>query len=423
MSDEAKADLPLKRRFYDSIDDVFVIVVRAIRGMAQNNVTIMASGLVYSTLVAIIPCITFFVAFLSVFGLLQPFMNALGGLFEDLFGSRIGDQLMDLISQYTSNAMGLGVFGLVSFMITATFLVDKVYNVLNQIFRTQPRAGKFRRFTSFLTFLIIGVVLLAVVIALNSSIMGFLQVKLTGDGIETSFFSEAVKTIMGLFVTLGVLFLLYYFVPNTKVRSRSALLGAALGSSCLCLVFTVFKMIVGRMVTYSVIYGSLASLFFVLLFLYVCWYIILTCAEVIYVHQFKPAGSQLAGQAETPSRQVADAVDTMMLVASAYRAGQGAMSQRELTKRLAVTPAVLQGHLALLVKKGLLIEVPQGRNIAYIPSRPLDQILLCDIFDAVYGWDDDNPADTAGEAVAEQVRSSSSSTLSSLTLENLLERV
>ena len=103
---------------------------------------------------------------------------------------------MDLISQYTSNAMGLGVFGLVSFMITATFLVDKVYNVLNQIFRTQPRAGKFRRFTSFLTFLIIGVVLLAVVIALNSSIMGFLQVKLTGDGIETSFSSEAVKTIM-----------------------------------------------------------------------------------------------------------------------------------------------------------------------------------------------------------------------------------
>ena len=58
-----------------------------------------------------------------------------------------------------------------------------------------------------------------------------------------------------------------------------------------------------------------------------------------------------------------------------------------------------------------------------MPSRPLDQIRLTDIFDAVYGFDPYAQSDTAGEAVAEQIRLSSIDSLSDLTLENLLERI
>ena len=413
----------VKSRFTEVMEDIGLVVYRALQGMWQSNVTIMASGLVYSTLVAIVPCITFFMAFLTVFGLIQPFMETLGAFFEDIFGPVLGGQLMGFVNQFSSNAMGLGIFGLVSFIITAVFLVNKVYNVLNQIFRTQPSTGNFRRFTNFLTFLIVGVVFLALAFALSSSAIGFVTGHLTGSEQSTNSVSSAIGTLVSIIVTGCVLFLVYYFVPNAKVRSRSALLGSAIAAIALAVVFALFKLIVATAVSYSVIYGSLASLFFVLLFLYVCWYIILTSAEVIYVHQFRPETSQLTGGPENPSRQVADAVNMMMLIGRSYKNGEGPISRKNITRRLAITPGNLTGYISLLVKSHLIIEISDGKAASYVPSRPLDQILIREIFDAIYGFDPDTDIDTAGEAVAEQVKASSDGALSSLTLENLLERI
>ena len=195
-----------KSRIGEMMEDIGLVVYRALQGMWQSNVTIMASGLVYSTLIAIVPCITFFMAFMTVFGLIQPFMETLGAFFEDLFGPVLGGQLMGFVNQFSSNAMGLGIFGLVSFIITAMFLVNKVYNVLNQIL-----------------FLIVGVVFLALAFALSSSAIGFVTGHLTGSEQSTNSVSSAIGTLVSVLITGGVLFLVYYFVPNAKVRSRSAL--------------------------------------------------------------------------------------------------------------------------------------------------------------------------------------------------------
>ena len=46
-----------KGRFMDLMEDIGFVIIRAVQGIGQSNVTIMASGLVYSTLVAIVPCI------------------------------------------------------------------------------------------------------------------------------------------------------------------------------------------------------------------------------------------------------------------------------------------------------------------------------------------------------------------------------
>lgn len=421
--DQSVEKSSLWSRAGDVLEDVGFVIYRAVLGMMQSNVTIMASGLVYSTLVAIVPCMTFCIAFLTTFGILQPFMDALGELFSDLFGPVMGSQLMGLIDQFSNNAMGLGVFGLVSFLITATFLVNKVYTVINQIFRTQPGSTNLKRFTSFLTFLLVGVVCLALLIAVNSSIMGMITSRLTGDVSQSSFLANLLSLTGSLVVVCVILFLLYYFVPSTKVRFRSACLGSVLSALSLVILFNVFKMVVSRMVSYSVIYGSMASLLFVFLFLYACWYIILTGAEVIYVHQFRPESGQLSGGPEVPARQVADAVNMMMLIGRGYKEGSGATSRKDLTRRLAITPSNLSGYISLLVKSGLIIEINEGKAASYVPSRPLDQIFLREIFDSIYGFDSQGGVDTAGEAVSELVYSSSNEAMNRLTLENLLERI
>ena len=70
------------------------------------------------------------------------------------------------------------------------------------------------------------------------------------------------------------LFLLYKAVPNTKVRSTSASIGASTALVSLLIATGIFRSITQTMVSYSVIYGSMASIFIALLYLYICWFII-----------------------------------------------------------------------------------------------------------------------------------------------------
>ena len=86
------------QRFAQWWTDYFKVALTAFRGMGRDNVMMISSGMVYSTLIALIPCLTFLVAFLSVFGVLQPFMDFITEFLVDVFGSDTGHQLALLAS-------------------------------------------------------------------------------------------------------------------------------------------------------------------------------------------------------------------------------------------------------------------------------------------------------------------------------------
>ena len=60
--------------------------------------------------------------------------------------------------------------------------------------------------------------------------------------------------------------------------------------------------------------------------------------------------------------------------------------------------------------------------MAYVPAKPLDQILVRDIVSALYAFSSES-VDTVGEAVSEQFADTGIRSFGNLTLENLLERV
>ena len=99
--DQSVEKSSLWSRAGDVLEDVGFVIYRAVLGMMQSNVTIMASGLVYSTLVAIVPCMTFCIAFLTTFGILQPFMDALGEHIHTFFLAKKRDEWNKFASTVT----------------------------------------------------------------------------------------------------------------------------------------------------------------------------------------------------------------------------------------------------------------------------------------------------------------------------------
>lgn len=396
------------------------IIFLAFSGMIADNITILSSGLVYSTLIAIVPCVTFIVAFLSMVGLLESFISSMTELLASVFGQETAVLMVDLLSGFSSNAMSLGLFGLISFIISAIFLVNKIYTVFNQIFRSQPRTGTLRRYTTFFTFLIVGVFLLAVMLSVNSMAATYLA-NLLGNA-KTSHWHRLFSIVVPIAVTWLFLLLLYLCVPNAKVRFHSAMLGANSGLLSLYVAVLVFKRIVATSVSYSVIYGSLAAIFFLLLFLYICWYIILLCGKITYIHQFRPDRAQLQGRPETPARQFSEAIDIVMLIGDAYRKGKGPLLVKDITKQLAMSPQSAFTHLQTL-EEGKFVLPVNNKRTAYVPACPLDQIYIKSLAHTVYGMEGLGEIDTAGDAVAEQISKLGIDSLENLTLENLLERI
>ena len=256
----------------------------AFRSIMRDNISMMASGMVYSTLIAIIPCLTFLFAFLSAFGVLQPFMDMIRLIAEDTFGTSTGHELVSYIEQFSANAMSLGVIGLVSFIFTGILLVNKIYVVINSIFRTHASSGTVRRFTAFLTFLILGAFMVVIVFALQGMVGGKLRTIIIGG--------ESTKDILYSLLIFAVgwvlIFLLFYAVPNSKIKFSSASVGATTCILSLMIITAVFSKIASMMVSYSVIYGSMASIFVALLYLYLTWFTIFFSAELVFVHQFNP---------------------------------------------------------------------------------------------------------------------------------------
>lgn len=412
-----------KEETTSKIKELNFLIMRAVERLSADNVNIMASGLVYSTLIAVVPCVSFLMVFLSAFGVLQPFIDLLYEVLIDTLGMDAGTQAANTISAYTTNATGLGIFGLVSFSVTTVFLVNKIYSVFNKIFRTQQTKSTVRRFVSILTFLIVLVVVLAIMLTLRTRTASKLAL-FTGGVAKVTNFAVSVLTGIGTFALVALIFfLIYSFIPNTKIMTSSALVGSLTTTIALAVALYIFTNLSSFFVNYSVIYGSLATLFISLLFLYVAWYIILIGAELVYVHQFRPAKGESYDTNESPARQFKDSIDLLMVIGDHYKRGDGALSYRDMAKELSIPPQHLFTYLEKFEKAGILLAVENKDMSAYVPARPLDQITLKEITESVFGVITEEDGVTAGEAVAEQIKKASSASLRDLTLENLLERV
>ena len=177
-------------------------------------------------------------------------------------------------------------------------------------------------------------------------------------------------------------------------------------------------------VNYSIIYGSLASLFLLLLYFYIFWYIIMVSAEITYVHQFRPDKGQIKGRPESPLSQISEGVNLLLLVADKYRSGKGAATEKELIRKLAVPSSKLYGYINCLEDGGVIMAVNTQRS-AFVPALPLDKIYLKEVLHILYGSERKKSEDimTMGEAVAQEMEDKGIKGLEDISIENLMERL
>ena len=243
----------------------------------QDRLGLNASSLTYTTVLALVP---FFAVVLSVFTAFPAFGHMQGALQQwlvtSLVPAGIADNLMGYLTQFAGKASQLGLLGLVGLAVTAVSLMLTIDTTLNQIWRVQRPRPLSQRILVYWAALTLGPLLLSASLVITSYVLtvsrGWLPDMPVGLGVGLA--------ILQFLLMTGGFTLLYRYVPNTPVRWRDALSGAVFVTAGLALARQVLGLYLGRIPTYSVIYGTFATVPILLLWIYVGWLIVLLGAVI-----------------------------------------------------------------------------------------------------------------------------------------------
>lgn len=237
----------------------------------------VASSLTFTTVLAIVPMLAVILSLFTAFPVFQEFRIALEDfLTHSLMPPAVSDNIMNYLNQFARQASRLTAIGGALLLVTSILLImtiDKTFNDIWHVTRQRPLSQRALMYWAVLT--------LGPVVA-GASLWGTSFLARESLGLV-----REVPNIIGLAVSFLPLFLtglgfaaLFIVVPNRRVFWRDALAGGFGTAIVLELMKSAFAYYLTRFPTYTVIYGTFATLPIFLLWIYLSWLAVLFGATV-----------------------------------------------------------------------------------------------------------------------------------------------
>ncbi len=338
------------------------------------------------------------------------------------------DRILDLVEN--TDFGSLGAIGLLLLMYTVLKLLSSIEGTMNDIWGVHRSRTWTRKVADYISMLVIVPMLLMASAGLTATLKGDWLPEVVRD---TGFYRSGILPLLKLLALLapvvGFTFI-YLFIPNTRVRVRSALWGGLLGGllwQVLIVVHVQFQLGVART---NAIYSTFAALPVFLVWLFMAWNIVLLGAELACAHQNEPNYGQVARARDFDPRLLESvAVRAMVRIGQQFRAGADPLNSADLSDRLGVPVRTVNDVLGHLISNKLLIQADaDGHQDTYlVPGRSLGTIRIQQILDALKGPTSDSRLDPHGELdnfadrALEQFRSHRDGDASNRVLSELLD--
>jgi membrane protein len=178
----------------------------------------------------------------------------------------------------------------------------------------------------------------------------------------------------------------YLAMPNTRTRVKSAALGGLVAAILwqIALVLHIkFQVGIAR---YNALYSSFAAFPIFLMWINVCWITVLFGAEVCFAHQSEESYMHIARSrpADHAFKEIV-ALRAMTRIGENFLSGEAPWTVSRLATELAVPQRSLHEVLGVLVQRGLLAEIGEGKDDAFVPARDLGAIRVKSVIDALKG--------------------------------------
>lgn len=356
-------------------------LVALVRDMFAGGLMMRSMSLVYTTLLSVVPLLAFSFSVLKGFGVHNQLEPLLFNMLEPLGtqGATITQQIINLVDNVKGGV--LGGISLAFFIYTAVSMVQKVEESFNYVWYVAKRQNFARRLVEYLVVLLIGPVVIVIAMGMIASLKSYAMVQwLLGFQLLGPVIIATSKLTPYLLVT-GVFTFLYIYMPNTKVRFRSALVGGVAAGFAWASIGVIFATFIVFSTRTQLIYSGFAVAITTLIWLYVNWLILLMGAQLAFYHQ-NPAYLRIGRREPRLSNSMRErlALNVMYLIGRAFREGTSSETVGSLAQRMKMPSVTLTPIIEGLEAEHLLTTT---ESEALIPGRELSRIKLRDILAVV----------------------------------------
>src|ERR671919_2544650 len=358
------------------------IGIMVARDFIENFTNLQAMALAFKTLLSLAPLLAVVFSILKAFGVhnrIEPALaEALAPLGER--GAEITAHLIGFVDRMSAGA--LGSVGLVTLFITVLSLMGTIEQAFNHIWRIRSPRKFTRKFSDYLSVILVGPVLVFAAGTITATLQSntFVQRLMSLEP-----FGTVILTLLKLvpYITLWAAFaFLYVFIPNTRVKFKSALIGGIVAALLWQTVGWGFTVFVASSTRYYAIYSSFAILLLFLLWLHIGWLIVLMGAQVAYAHQhihFFLGDRDLLAQTAAGREKLA--LHLMFLVGRNFYHGLDPMTVTELATQLHLPAGLVKDLMEMFQQTRLVLALADEET--FVLGRDPETISIKEILDCV----------------------------------------
>lgn len=244
--------------------------------MKHDRINVNAGYLAYITLLSIVPMLTVLLSVLSSFSI---FSNA-GEVIQDFvithFVPAAGEAVKSALTEFVTNTGKMTAVGGGFLFVAALMLISNIDKNLNYIWRVKDKRRAVFSFSMYWMVLTLGPIFVGTSIAVTSYVTSLRLLDNEALSGVYDLLLAWLPLILSFFAFMG----LYMLVPNKKVRFIDAVLGAFVAAFLFELSKKAFAAYITQFPSYQLIYGALAAIPILFVWVYLCWLIVLIGAEV-----------------------------------------------------------------------------------------------------------------------------------------------
>lgn len=257
---------------------VKAMAINFAKDLKGERITVSAGHLAYVSLLSLVPVIMVVFIFMSAF----PAFQALRGQLEEFIFSNFvptsGDVVQNYMAEFVGNASSMGAASILSLLIVAILLISNIDKTFNHLWKTQAQRPIIFTFAIYWMVITLGPFLIGLSIIVSSYLGGLATF---ADDYTPGFGTAALKVVPWA-SAIGAFMLLYMIVPNRPVRAKYAFFGAVLATALFEVTKKGFAFYIASFPSYEVIYGALATIPILFVWVYLSWIVVLLGAVFTY---------------------------------------------------------------------------------------------------------------------------------------------
>ena len=302
-----------------------------------------ASALAFVTVLSIVPLLTVGFALLTAFPVFGEIRTSIDSLIvSQLLPESVGSVVLRYLNEFAGKASTLSALGIGMLTMSAMSMLNTLQTTLNSIWQAERQRSMVSQMILIWSMLTLGPLFLGAGAMLSSQLTTWLA-----QQSDASFAGIRWLKLLGWLSVAFSFTLLYRLMPECEVKWRHAWIAGLVASLGFQLVKLFFGGIIASAPTYQTVYGALAVLPVLFIWIWLCWGIVLFGAVLAAV-----LPSWQKNRTNLPKYKGAGSVAVLSVCHALSRArlsaGQQFMSTDELAEQTALTQVDLVHALAML---------------------------------------------------------------------------